>query len=81
VTKHNVVIGPYRLAKRFARRRGWNLQDVIVVSTAAALHVIDPPTINKIVVLGRRLTRSLFEEIESLRALWHIRITRVPVPL
>lgn len=80
MTKHNVVIGPYRQARRYARRRGWNLQDVIVVTSAAALHVIDPPTINKIVVLARRLTRGLFHEIESLRALWQIRITRIPVP-
>ena len=78
--KHNVVIGPRRLALRYARRRGWLPEDVIVVTSHHELHMIDPPLIKRIIVLGRRVIGAMLHEIQALRRLWPIRVVQVPAP-
>lgn len=65
---------------RFVRRRGWNMQDVIVVGDAAALHAIDPPLIRRIIILGRRVLGHLWHELQSLRTLWKVSVVRVSEP-
>lgn len=80
MSKLHVLLGPLRLAMRYVRRRGWNAQDVIVVSDAAALHAIDPPLIRSIIVLGRRVVGKVWHELQCLRSLWKVRIVQVANP-
>lgn len=80
--KRDVLVGPARLVLRYLRRRGVNPQDVIVVSDAAALHAIDPPSIRRIILLGlRQLTRrvrvQIRLELDSIKALWPVRVLSV----
>lgn len=74
-----VIAGPYRMAKRFAERRGWAAAEYIIVTRAHQLARLDPALIMQIFTvklhdLGRKIVAEIHDEIEQMVALF-------PVPM
>lgn len=75
--KKHVLIGPPRLARRYAQRCGWGEDTYLIVSRAHQLALLDPELIFSIVcinldVLGRRITDEMRREIDRIRVLWPV---------
>jgi hypothetical protein len=78
-----VICGPYRLARRYAERRGWVDDQFIIVTRAHQLARLDPALIKEILVvrlhaLGQAIMGQIHEEIDLVRALWPVPTCEVP---
>lgn len=78
-----IIAGPYRIAKRYAERRGWADDEFIIVTRAHQLARFDPAMIEEILMvklhaLGQRVMEEIREEIDLLRALWPVRTVETP---
>lgn len=72
-----VIAGPYRTAKRFARRKGWSEDEIVIVTRGHQLASLDPALIASIVTvklhdLGQRVVADIKDEIARVRALWPV---------
>lgn len=75
--KYRVIAGPYRLARRFAERRGWTEEEYLIVTRGHQLARLDPALITaifvlKLNVLGQRVKQEIREEIARVRTLWPV---------
>lgn len=80
--QYRVIAGPYRIAKRFARSKGWADDEIVIVSRAHQLASLDPALITGIVTvklhaLSRRIVEEIREEIARLRMLWPVPVEAV----
>lgn len=78
----HVIAGPYRLAHRYAERRGWNPDDFVIVTRGHQLARLDPALIAEIIILklhtlGQRIMEEIREEIDRVKALWPVRTAEV----
>lgn len=75
--KLRVLVGPHRLARRYAERHGWAEDTYIIVTRSHQLARLDPALVISIVMvklhaLGERFAAELRQEIMDMRALWTI---------
>lgn len=75
--KLHVVAGPYRLARRFAERRGWSPEEYLIVTRGHQLAQLDPALILNIFLvslhaLTDRVVLDIKDEIDRVRSLWTV---------
>ncbi len=75
--QYRVVVGPYRVARRYAASMGWSADEYVIVVRAHQLNGLDPARIGRIITLkthamGRRVMDEINDEIAQLRALWPV---------
>lgn len=75
--KKHVLVGPARLAHRYAQRRGWSEDGYLIVTRAHQLARLDPELIFSIVcvrleALGEKVMIELRREIDRIRMLWPV---------
>lgn len=73
----HVIVGPYRAARRYAERRGWSEDEIVIVTRGHQLAKFDPALIAAIITvklhaLGQRVMEEIHEEIDRVRALWPV---------
>lgn len=75
--KIHVIAGPYRLARRFAERRGWSEDQYMIVTRGHQIAKLDPELIAKIFVVclhhfADRIAEEIKDEINRVRSLWTV---------
>ncbi len=75
--QYRVLVGPYRIARRYAQSMGWSPDEFVIVTRAHQLNGLDPARIARIITLkvhalGKRIVDEIHEEINSLKALWPV---------
>lgn len=73
----HVIAGPYRVARRYAERRGWTDDEIVIVTRGHQLAKLDPALIAAIITvklhaLGQRIMEEIREQIDQVRALWPV---------
>ena len=76
---YKVVVGPYRVAQRYAQRAGWLEDDVVIITRGHQLAAMDPALISQIVTvklhaLGKRVADDLAEETARITSLWPVNV-------
>lgn len=76
-TKLIVLVGPYRVARRYAQARGWSDDSYAIVVRAHQLRSLDPSRIAaiftlKLHALAKAVVEELWEEIDKVGSLWPI---------
>lgn len=76
-TKLNVLVGPYRIARRYAASLNWPEDSYAIVCRAHQLRGLDPARITAIVTvrfhsMGQSVVDEIKQEIDSLTRLWPI---------
>lgn len=74
---YRVIAGPHRLARRYAKRRGWNEDEYIIVTRGHQLAQLDPSMIAAIITvelhtMARRVIEEIRLEIDRIRVLWPV---------
>jgi hypothetical protein len=75
--QYHVIAGPYRVAKRFARRKGWADDEIVIVSRGHQLASLDPALIASIIMvklndLAERIVEEIRDEIARVKVLWPV---------
>lgn len=75
--KKHILIGPPRLARRYAQRCGWSEDIYLIVSRAHQLAQLDPALIFSIVcirleALGNKIMDEMRREIDAIRCLYPV---------
>ncbi len=75
--QYRVLVGPYRIARRYATSMGWSAENFVIVSRAHQLRQLDPATIASICTvrlgeLSHRIRQEILAEVFALRALWPV---------
>ncbi len=76
---YRVLVGPYRIARKYAESMGWTSDEYVIVHRAHQLRSLDPATIGRIITLrlnamSQRVCAEIIAEIAILRALWPVHV-------
>ncbi len=76
-SQYRVLVGPYRVARKYAMSMGWDPDEYVIVVRAHQLNGLDPARIGRIVkikahAMGKRIADEIDAEIDSLKALWPV---------
>ena len=74
---YRVIVGPYRAAMRYAKRRNWADDDIVIICRGHQLAGLDPAHMIGIITVGTQKfsSRVLFElrqEVRRITALWPV---------
>lgn len=80
MNKLKVVAGPYAVAQRYAKQKGWHPDEYMIVTRAHQIARLDPATVVAVITvklqnLGQRIVAEIHEELDKLRALWPVPLT------
>ncbi len=80
MSKRRIVVGPYRLCRKYADSMGWNDEQYVIVSRAHQLATMDPAIIGSVITLklhslGARIATEITSEICRIRLLWSFPVT------
>lgn len=75
--KVRVVVGPHRLARRYAQRHGWAEETYLIITRAHQLARLDPALVASIVMvklhhLGQRIAEEIHDEVMRIKTLWPV---------
>lgn len=76
-TKLNILVGPYRAAKRYAENMGWHVDSYVIVVRAHQMWGLDPARIGAIIAvkmhtMSKKIIEEIYAEIDLIRQLWPV---------
>jgi hypothetical protein len=76
-TQFRVLVGPYRVARRYAEAQGWSQDSYQIVVRGHQLARLDPArvaaiTIVKLHTMTQKVIEEINQEIDRLRSLWTV---------